>query len=191
MLPRSTMPLKYIRLLVAPLTASLLALSAAPVVAASYAIELGGWDTGGLLAGEFAGEDLNGDGFISFFDGEVTSFSARFSGSSKVGSFSFGSTDLKGLVYRLDDGRLGNDELPMSEGVDASSANFALLSGIGAAGSPGAFVFDLVADTSAVTDSLISVSAVPEPQQFLLMVGGLALLGAAFRYRSARMSRQL
>lgn len=191
MLSRFTVPNSISRLFVAPLTAALLALSAAPAAATVYIIELGGWDTGGLLTGEFAGADLTGDGFIVFFDGEVTSFSASFSGSSKVGSFSFGSTDLQGLVYRLDGGQLGNDEMPKSEGVYASSTNFTLLSGIGAAGSPGAFVFDLVADTSAATDSLISVSAVPEPQSVLLMVGGLALLGAAFRYRSASALRQL
>lgn len=190
MLSRSTMPFSIRRLLVAPLAAALLALGAGPAMATSYAIELDGWDTGGLLTGSFAGDDLNGDGFISWLDGEVTAFSVSFGGSSNVGAFSFGTANLQGLIYRLDGGPLGDDELPQSEGIFASSDNFTLLSGIGAAGVPGAFVVDLGAESFATTASLITVSAVPEPQSVLLMMGGLTLLGVAARARSARALRQ-
>ena len=190
MLSRSPMPFSIRRLLVAPLAVALLALGAGTAAATTYDIELGGWDTGGLLTGSFAGDDLNGDGFISSFDSEVTAFSVSFSGSSDVGSFSFGSAELQGLVYRLDGGPLGDDVLPSSEGIFAESANFQLLSGMGGAGELGGFVFDLSAGAIATTASLVTVSAVPEPRSVLLMMGGLALLGLASRARSARALRQ-
>jgi hypothetical protein len=119
----------------------------------------------------------------------VTSFSANFSGSIDVGSFSFGTADLQHPVYRLDGGQLGDHVLPLSEGIFAASANFSLLSGMGGAGEPGGFVFDLAAEASATTASLVTVSAVPEPRSLLLMVGGLALLGvAASRARSTNVN---
>ncbi len=183
---RPAMPACLGRVLLVQVVAAMLAAAPVSASATPHHFDVGGWDTGGLLQGTFTGDDLNGDGFISSFDGEVSSFAASFAGSSSVAAFSFSTGDLKGLVYRADGGPLGNDLLPLSEGVHASSGSFELLSGVGVAGLPGSLVFDLVANTSAVTNSLMAVSAVPEPQGVVLMLGGLALVGAAARARLAQ-----
>ena len=78
-----------------------------------------GFTEDAFISGTFVGEDLNGDGFLSFqtdigppFD-ELTSFSIEFSGNSLVPAFSFNSSlpdSFGALLYDFGGGpRLGND----------------------------------------------------------------------------------
>lgn len=157
------------------LTSLALAVAATPALAGSWSFQQGAYSGGGSFSGSFAGTDGNGDGWLSSFDGELSAFHAVFTGDALVATAHFGLGDLYGLTYRLDGGPLGDDSDVPGEGIMVGiGEDIALLSGQGAAGLPGAFMVDLVGQSSTVLP--ITVTAVPEPASALLLAGGLALL---------------
>lgn len=80
------------------------------------------WSDGGTLTGFFEAEDVNGDGQISQFAGEVYDFSATYQsanfGTVTFGSDAFGEGGLTGLVYNLDGlGTIGDSSFGDIEGL--------------------------------------------------------------------------
>jgi hypothetical protein len=82
-----------------------------------YNFSQSGYDEGAIVTGMFAGEDLNGDGFIVGNEGpdgfnEVTAFNMEFSGNSIVPAFTLGIDSISvGIVaYSLEGGGLLGDD---------------------------------------------------------------------------------
>ena len=108
-------------LLVAPVAAP-----AAPLV---YNFSQGGYQGGATVSGSFAGEDLNGDGYLYSFmynPGELTAFELTFSGNDDVAAFTLGLSNLGGFIFRLGGSVLGDDvggvTGPLSEVLGANNA---------------------------------------------------------------------
>lgn len=169
--------------------AGLAALVAAPTSATTFVFSEGGFAEGASISGYFVGDDVDGDGILSSFDGEVTDFSVSFSGNSHIGAFTLGYADLIGLVYHLDgtigDGDfLGND----TEGMLAANANYAVDTGPGPSGylCDGSyycsFLFDAGNDPVDASYDIVLVQAVvPEPSSWMMLTAGFGIAGAAVR----------
>lgn len=165
--------------------ASLLA-AAVPAEATVFTFTQGGYADGATAFGSFVGTDLDANGQISSFAGEVSDFSVTFSGGTEVGPFSLGFGDLFGLVYSLD-GILGDDTIGDIEGVLAENFDNGFAVG------PGPFVLcDGVAECGVVSDFTFSdfttegltvTAGIPEPASWALMIGGFGMIGAALRRR--------
>lgn len=112
------------------LAMGVLGLTVQPASAASFVFYENGFSEGATISGFFTGQDTDGNGQISSFEGEVTGFGVSFSGSSLVDPFSLGLRDLYGIVYDLD-GTIGDGTTLDIEGVLAADANHAF--GVGAA----------------------------------------------------------
>lgn len=110
--------------------------------AAIFEFNQQGYEGGGSFYGFFEAEDLNGDGQIVSFDGEVTDIQATFDG------FAFGEQPIStnfdfdsligtestatGLVYSLDGGgTIGDDRTRAIEGLGLDNGNFAIQVGPG------------------------------------------------------------
>lgn len=131
-----------------PAVAMALALSTQPAAAETvFTFSQDGWSDGGLFIGQFTGEDLNNDGQISSFLGEVSSFSGTYT-SSQFEIINFSSLDAApfgggndvengdlaatGLVFTLDGtGQLGDDTFGDIEGLGVFSDQFYLAVGPG------------------------------------------------------------
>jgi hypothetical protein len=80
-----------------------------------YNFSQSGFDDGAIVTGMFAGEDLNGDGFLVGNEGvggfnEVTDFNMEFSGNSIISAFTLGLDDLVLLAYDVTgDSLLGSE----------------------------------------------------------------------------------
>ena len=96
----------------------------------TFEFHQGGFSGGGVIEGFFVGEDLDGNGEISSFFGEVTDFEATWSGDSLVPDTSFGLSDLFGLVYELD-GDIGDGTAFDVEGILADNGDFDYATGPG------------------------------------------------------------
>jgi hypothetical protein len=135
-----------------------------------------GYAEGAVVTGTFVGTDLDADGQLSSFDGELNGFAMNFSGNSLVPAFSMGIPALVfALVYDLDGGPLG-DGLDLDiEGILALDQAFfgPLLAYV--AGPGPLFECGVGVDCAAVS--------VPEPGLALLCLAGLA---SAARYRARR-----
>jgi len=148
---------------------------AAPAAHATvYTFSQGGYTGGGTISGTFTGSDLNADGQIVSFMGEVTAFSLSFSGDSIVASFTHGLPDLWGLVYYVGSGYIGDN---YAEGLASnwdSSVGFDYASGMGPTGGLGGRVIDTATRATSSTQQLIAV--VPEPGTYALFALGAAFL---------------
>ena len=120
------------------------ALLAQPI---TYDFQQSGFAEGATVTGFFVGEDLNDDGQLTSFDGEVIDFSMTFSGNSIVPAFTLGMDNLNGLVYDLDGGPLGDGLELAIEGILALDDVFSYSVG------PGPFALcDGQQDCAAVSD---------------------------------------
>lgn len=153
------------------------ALAAPTAHATSYAFSQGGYSGGGWITGTFTGSDIDLDGQINSFLGEVTAFSLSFSGDSIVPGFTHGLADLSGLVYDVGSPYLGDGPSGSTEGM-ASNWNggfgFDYASGLGPTGGFGGRVIDLATGAMSSTPDLVAV--VPEPSTYALFTLGVALL---------------
>ena len=70
----------------------------------TFSFSQAGFTGGGIVTGVFIGEDLNGDGQLGSFLGEITDASMQFSGNGTVTQFDLTFSELFGLVYDLDGG---------------------------------------------------------------------------------------
>ncbi len=162
--------------------------------AATYTFEQTGFQDGGVVSGSFSGEDLDHNGSLSFFSGEVSDFFLRFNGNSLVPSFTHGLADLTGLNWQVDAPTLGAQGKPFDDAAEGLAGNWApdeaLLDGLALAGFGYATgmgplgelrgeVSDWATGARLVSSEALRVQAstttVPEPGAFGLM--GLGLLG--------------
>ena len=157
--------------------------------AATYTFTLTGFTSGGVVGGTFEGNDFDGDGQLASFTGEISSFSMTFSGDSLVPDFTHTLPDLKGLVYFIGSGILGDQatgpygEGLFSQGSGPNAAAFA--AGVGITPALGGSVWVLSTGVGTTTPSHPLVSEVPEPTiVYLAMVGAISLL-LAHRLRDA------
>ena len=155
---------------------------AAPI---SFNFTQAGFLEGASVTGIFTGDDLDNNGQLSSFAGEVSGFVMSFSGNSSVPSFSLGLSDLFGLVYDLDGGPLGDGVTLHIEGISAFSASHSYTTGQGGTGGiDGGWVDDFTGPNT--TSELVQVSGVPVPSALLLFGSGLlGLLGMARGKKSA------
>ena len=175
---------------------ALLALVTATAPAHSAVVTLpfsqGGFAGGGQVTGFFTGEDLDEDGQISSFTGEVTDFSLAFSGNASVAAFTLDFEDLFGFVYDLGDPLLGNGRTGDIEGILAENGDFSYQAGPEALLLSGACLNGATcgqvsqAGRSASTTALVFVGetpAIPEPATWASMILGFAIAGTAARGR--------
>lgn len=168
-------------------------LAPTPASAASYVFSGGGFADGATFTGSFTGNDIDNDGQISSFTGEVSAFSGIFSGNSYVTPLTFGLADLQGLVWDLDaflgDGDAGN----FFEGLWAQNGTGYLWVG------PGPFVLcdganpcAEVTDGAGYDDSFdplaVSATHTPEPGTWAMMLAGFGMIGAALRRPRRRLT---
>jgi hypothetical protein len=156
-------------------TASLVSVAAGAPGSWTYAV--GGWGGGGTVTGSFDGTDLDGDGQLSSFAGEVTGFSMSYSGGTIVGPFALTFAELFGLVYDLDGGPLGDGTTLAIEGIGAIGAGTSFLIGPGPFGLCGGGLGcgEIVGPAAGV---------IPEPGTWAMLIAGFGLVGAAARRRS-------
>jgi PEP-CTERM motif len=173
--------------------ASVLALASAPASSAQYLFSQGGYAEGATLTGSFTGADGDSNGQISSFAGEVTDFSATFSGNSTVGPLSFTFADLFGLVYDLD-GDIGDglsldvEGIGASNGIDtyfAGPGPLALCDGVATCGQ-----VSNGQSATGTTELVLVTAGVPEPSTWAMMLIGFGALGGALRW-SKRATRSL
>ena len=162
-------------------------LLAAPAQARSYTFTQGGFTGGGTISGSFEGVDLDGNGQLSSFAGEVTAFHVDFSGNALVGPFSHGFADFWGLVYDIGSGFIGDG---LGGDIEGIASNYQNAFGIEYITGPGfalpylGSVTDLATGAMSITNALVAVVEIPEPASLPLVAAGHAL--AVFvRRRSA------
>ena len=151
----------------------------------SFNFRQSGFAEGATVSGTFTGEDLDGNGQLSSFDGEITDFQMSFSGNSVVAAFSLGFAELFGLVYDLDGGPLGDGQTLAVEGVGAAGMTFSYQAGPGPVAECGVGVdCALVSDgtnTDASQELILVVGqaqSVPIPAwSYLLMIMLIAAVG--------------
>lgn len=97
----------------------------------TFTFSQAGFAEGATVVGSFTGEDLDTDGQLASFAGEISDFQMSFSGNSVVPAFSLGFADLSGLVYDLDGGPLGDGQILGIEGIAANDATFSYAAGPG------------------------------------------------------------
>jgi hypothetical protein len=90
-----------------------------------------GFSEGAMVTGSFTGEDLDSNGQLSAFTGEITDFQMAFSGNSVVAGFTLDFADLQGLVYDLDGGPIGDGLTLDVEGIGAGGQGFSYAAGPG------------------------------------------------------------
>jgi hypothetical protein len=161
-----------------------------------------GFTDGATLTGWFAGEDLNDDGALVAIGagGEITQFSAHFSGNSIVGAVDFDLAELQngGLLYAFGNPHFTGTGTPYSqEGVAAGTLGGQVMAGGKASGRACNGVGDCFLVTTdglgPLTDYSLSLGSVteitgppsvPEPASWALMLGGFGLIGTTLRRRS-------
>jgi len=84
--------------------AIVVALTAANSAAAApqtYSLKQAGWSSGGEVNGYFSGEDLDKNGFLELFNGEISAYSVSFTGNDYVPAFTHNLSDLKFFSYTI------------------------------------------------------------------------------------------
>jgi hypothetical protein len=149
-------------------TADLVTVTPAGVGAFDFSV--GGWDGGGLVTGSFSGSDVDLNGQLSAFVGEITAFSASYSGGAVIGPLSWVFADLFGLVYDLNGGPLGDGLTLAIEGIGATSGVAAFTIGPGPVAVCGTGVDCGIIDSD--------VPPVPEPSTLALVLASTGWLAA-------------
>jgi hypothetical protein len=170
-------------------------LSITPAAATRFDFSQGGWAEGAVFTGSFFGEDLNHDGQISSFDGEISNAFADFSGNSLVPATHFDASELYGVVYDLD-GYLGDGTTGDLEGLAFFwPSTFVIRYAVGTgpvAPCDGVNICSYINGPAAQDTSMqglkVGVADVPEPASWAMILAGFGLIGGALRRKSVRVA---
>ncbi len=146
------------------------------------------------FSGVFEGEDLNGDGQINAFDGEISLFSAVFPANSFVPTLEFDLSNLFGLILDLDGSNILGDSGVEGLAVFDPTGQYVIGVGTGALGFPcdgsgpcgqvsngifgGTVIFDETSDQLRLVNAPVPI---PLPASGLLLVGAMSLMAARRR----------
>lgn len=151
----------------------------------SFNFSQGGYADGAMLTGHFAGEDLDGDGWLQGY--ELTEFELHFSGNRAVEAFDHVIDDSVGLEFNLEFDlatyRLSN--MSSASRVGDSEWLFSFESMGPTYRIPGVVTDEQLGVASMSWDS-VRVSAVPEPGSLAMLLSGLGLVGMWSRRRFGR-----
>ena len=161
----------------------------------SFNFSQAGFEEGASVTGMFSGDDLDADGQLSSFDGEITDFMMEWSGNSLAASFTAGIDSLFGLVYDLDNGPLGDGLALDIEGIGVVNSFFF---GLDYAAGPGPIgICDGVSSCGIVQGASFSTQLVavtpkdaaqtPEPFSWVGLIG----IGTAAVLKSKRNSQAM
>jgi hypothetical protein len=176
----------------------------------TFTFSQNGYSEGATVTGRFTGVDLDGNGILVHFPGQVlpqpieilelTEFSMHFSGNSLAPAFDLALDDLFGFVYQLGTSGIGDDPAndpnigDLMEGIGVIGANYFYTSGQGPNGIIGGHVGgeitldDLLNVDELALDSspnLVLVAAVPEPATLGMLVGAALTLLSCGRAHAA------
>jgi hypothetical protein len=165
-----------------------------PASAATYLFSGGGFTDGATFTGSFDASDLDMNGQISSFRGEVSAFAGFFSGNSLVGPVNFDFNDLSGLVYDLD-GFIGDGLGGDIEGLEAGSDLGQFFVGPGPRslcdGTNLCALVDGDLSNDQSVEGLSVTNAIPEPATWALLLMGFGALGTVIRWRRKVSAREL
>lgn len=165
--------------------------TAAPI---SFDFTQSGFSGGGIVTGSFLAEDLDGNGQISSFDGEVVDFSMSFAGDTGVADFSLSFADLFGLVYDIGSGLIGDGTSLDIEGIGAEGAIFSYVVGPGPlALCDGSTICGIVTQSLGsvdLTSETILGAVVNDPSAPVPLPGAMALFAGAAAFGSRLVKRR-
>jgi len=164
---------------------TVLALAAAlaqPARAQTFAFNQSGYADSAMLSGQFAGIDLDGDGWLYAY--ELTGFSLNWSGNRAVEAFSLGYDERAGLEYELATGTLWH---MAAVSQNAEGVRFFSFSSMGwpSYSIPGVVTDERLGLASMSWEPLQVTAAVPEPQSLAMLLAGLGVIGAWGQRRRA------
>lgn len=140
-----------------------------------------GFEEGAFITGSFSGRDINTDGQLTSFSGEISNFSMTFSGNSLVDAFTLDSPIIFALIYDLFDGQLLGDR--NGEGIVAGGPTFRYESGVGPSSTVGGRVAVFGGGRISSTQlGVVVANPIPEPTTMILFgIGLLSLTGVSRR----------
>lgn len=171
---------------------------------ANYVFSQSGFPDHGVISGSFTGEDLNLDGRLASFDGEISDFWLSFNGNSIIAPFTHSYNDLFALSFDIPGSVLGDGgsaDPTRAEGLASNwwpegeeglagdpARGYAFANGIGPLGGTYAEIGDWVSGARLLSNQAmtVSVAVVPEPSTWALwMAGWIAVSAIGRRTRRA------
>jgi hypothetical protein len=149
---------------------------AAPI---TYSINQTGWNLGGVVSGEFEGEDLNQNGHLELAAGEITRYEINFSGGLSIPAFTHTLNDLLYFDYTLGSGGFRPSFPLYSLGSGYSyDADDYIIASPEFWSTPGSPSYTWTASNAKVSNDAM-VSRIPAPETLALVVPGLLFLAYA------------